>query len=92
MRIYRATTPTCFEMQNNELIKFIGSLNLPYESCVASDCGFGEAEHLFKKGTEWPYISEVGGLESPDIDRHTSVLAHESRCALCTQMIHRRGA
>ena len=50
MKIYRATTPTGFEMQNNELVKFIGSLNLPYESCVVSDCGFGEAECLFKKG------------------------------------------
>ena len=50
MKIYRATTPTGFEMQNNELVKFIGLLNLPYESCVVSDCGVGEAEYLFKKG------------------------------------------
>ena len=50
MKIYRATTPTGFEMQNNELVKFIGLLNLPYESCVVSDCGVGEAECLFKKG------------------------------------------
>ena len=50
MKIYRATTPTGFEMQNNELVKFIGLLNLPYESCVVSDCGVGEAEHLFRKG------------------------------------------
>ena len=50
MRIYRATTPTGFEMQNDELAEFIGSLNLPYESCVVSYCGTGEAERLFKKG------------------------------------------
>ena len=50
MKIYRATTPTGFEMQNNELVKFIGSLNLPYKSCIVSYCGTGDAEHLFKKG------------------------------------------
>lgn len=50
MKIYRATTPTGFEMQNNELVKFISSLNLPYESCVVSDCGVGETEYLFRKG------------------------------------------
>lgn len=49
MKIYRATTPTGFDMRNDELVKFIGSLNLPYESCVVSDCGVGEAECLFKK-------------------------------------------
>ena len=50
MKIYRATTPTGFEMQNNELVKFIGLLNLPYESCVVSYCGTSDAEQLFKKG------------------------------------------
>ena len=49
MKIYRATTPTGLEMQNNELVEFIGLLNLPYESCVVSDCGTGEAEQLFIK-------------------------------------------
>ena len=52
MKIYRATTLTGFEMRNDELVEFIGSLNLPYESCVVSDCGFGEAECLFKKESE----------------------------------------
>lgn len=50
MKIYRATTPTGFEMRNDELVEFIGSLNLPYESCIVSYCGTGDAEHLFKKG------------------------------------------
>ena len=50
MKIYRATALTGFEMQNNELVKFIGSLDLPYESCVVSYCGTGDAERLFKKG------------------------------------------
>lgn len=50
MKIYRATAPTGLEMQNDELVEFIGSLNLPYESCVASDCGVGETEYLFRKG------------------------------------------
>lgn len=50
MKIYRATTPTGLEMRNDELVKFIGSLNLPYESCIVSYCGTGDAEHLFKKG------------------------------------------
>ena len=50
MKIYRATTPTGFDMRNDELVKFIGSLNLPYESCVISYCGTGDAKYLFKKG------------------------------------------
>lgn len=49
MKVYRATALTGFEMQNDELAEFIGSLNLPYESCVVSYCGTGDAEHLFKK-------------------------------------------
>lgn len=50
MKIYSATTLTGFDMQNDELVEFIGSLNLPYESCVVSYCGTGDAEYLFKKG------------------------------------------
>ena len=50
MRIYRVTTPAYFEMQNNELVEFIGSLNLPYKSCIVSYCETGDAKHLFKKG------------------------------------------
>lgn len=50
MKIYRATVLTSLEMQNDELVEFIGSLNLPYESCIVSYCGTGDAEHLFKKG------------------------------------------
>ena len=50
MKIYRATTPTGFDMQTDELAEFIGSLNLPYESCVVSYCGTSDAEQLFKKG------------------------------------------
>ena len=50
MKIYRATTLTAFDMQTDELAEFIGSLNLPYESCVVSYCGTSDAEQLFKKG------------------------------------------
>lgn len=49
MKIYRATAPDEFSMQDGELAEFIRSLNLPYESCVVSDCGTGEAEQLFIK-------------------------------------------
>ena len=50
MKIYRATALTGLEMRNDELVEFIGPLNLPYESCVVSDCGTSDAKYLFKKG------------------------------------------
>ena len=49
MKIYRATAPDEFGMRDDELTEFIHSLNLPYESCVVSDCGTGEAEQLIIK-------------------------------------------
>lgn len=52
MRIYRATTPTCFEMQNNELIKFIGSLICPTNHALRAIADLARPNIYSKKGTE----------------------------------------
>ena len=59
MKIYRATTLTAFDMQTDELAEFIGSLNLPYESCVVSHCGTSYTKYLFKKGNRM--AAHLGG-------------------------------